>query len=77
MLSNRESAVVHLRAENGHILDNFNIVSRHYVQITEENCLSNSEALELSHKLERLHQTVTVQSHNVIKTMNIETGNWY
>lgn len=66
--------VAHLRAENGQILNNFNITSQHYAHITEENSLLRSHALELRHKLQSLHQTINAQSHCAFKTMATETG---
>jgi hypothetical protein len=74
-LDELRAQVAHLRAENGQIMNNFNIFSQHHARITEENCLLRSEALELSHKLERLHHTINAQSHGAFKTMSIENGN--
>lgn len=67
--------VAHLRAENGQILDQFNIASQHYAHIIEENGVLRSQALELSRKLQRLHDMINAHSHGVFKTMGIETGN--
>lgn len=67
--------VAHLRAENGRILDQFNIASQHYAHIIEENGVLRSQALELSHKLQSLHDMINAHSHGVFKTMGIETGN--
>jgi len=66
--------VAHLRAENGQILNKFNIAAQHYAQITEENSQLTSHALELIQKLQRLHHTINAQSHRAFKTMGIETG---
>lgn len=53
-----------LRAENSQMLSRFNLTSQHYAQITEENRLLRSEAIDLSHKLQRLHHTVAAQYPN-------------
>lgn len=67
--------VDHLRAENGEILKKLNITSAHYAHITEENSLLRSEAMELSHNLQRLQYTLNAQPHGVFETMGVETRN--
>lgn len=74
-LDELRAQVAHIRAANGQIMDKFNIVSQRYAQITEENHLLRSEALELSHKIERLRHTINVQYHGSFRTMSIENGN--
>lgn len=69
-LDELRAQLAHLRAENGQILNNFNIISQHHAQITEENCRLSSEALELSNELQRLHHTL-----NALKSLSIESGN--
>lgn len=53
--------VAQLRAENSHMLSRFNLTSQQYAQLTEENRLLRSEAMDLSHQLQRLHHAVTAQ----------------
>jgi len=74
-LDELRAQVAHLRAANGQIMNNFNIVSQRYAQITEENRLLSSEAVELSQKLESLRHTINVQYHGAFRTMSIENGN--
>jgi hypothetical protein len=74
-LDELRAQVAHLRAENGEIVDKFNIASRHYAHIIEENCLLRSQAQELSRKLQILQHTINAQSHGGFKTTGIETGN--
>jgi len=74
-LDELRARVVRLRAENEEILKKLNITSQHYAHITEENCVLRSEALELSHKLQRTQHKLNAQSHGVLRAMGIETRN--
>lgn len=65
----------HLRAENGEILKKLNIISQHYAHITEENSLLRSEAMELSHNLQRLQYTLNTQPQGVFESIGVETRN--
>lgn len=56
--------VAQLRAQNSQMLNSFNLASQQFAQITEENRQLRSEAMDLSHKLQRLHHTVTSQRAN-------------
>eukprot|EP00253_Pinus_taeda_P005924 PITA_05924 len=67
--------VAHLRAEKEQMLRKINITSQHLSQIAEENCLLRSDALELNHKLQRLHDAINVQSHGSFETVDTETAN--
>lgn len=53
--------VAQLRAQNSQMLSSFNLASQHFAQLTEENEQLRSEAMDLSHQLQRLHQTVSAQ----------------
>ncbi|GLJ09369.1 hypothetical protein SUGI_0107550 [Cryptomeria japonica] len=79
-----KAQVDHLRAEKGHILNKFNITSQYYADITEENSLLRSQALELNQKLQQLHQTLNAQSHSGFRSesghcnaasLSLESGN--
>eukprot|EP01018_Ginkgo_biloba_P027250 Gb_20332 [translate_table: standard] len=74
-LDELRAQVAHLRAENGQILNKFNAASQHYAQIIEENGILKSQTLDLSHKLQRLNQAFSAQSHGVLRTMSIDNGN--
>lgn len=69
-----KAQVAHLRAENAQIVNNFNIAAQQYAQITDENSRLRSHALDLIHKLQRLHHTINAQSHCAFNTMGIDTG---
>lgn len=56
--------VTQLRSENSQMLNSFNLASQQYAQLTEENRILRSEALELSHQLQLLHDTVASQCTN-------------
>lgn len=56
--------VAQLRAQNSQMLSSFNLASQQFAQIAEENRQLRSEAMDLSHKLQRLHHTVTSQRAN-------------
>lgn len=73
-LDELRAQVSHLREENGQILNRFQIASQQYAQITEENCILRSQALELSDRLQRLQHTMTAQSHEGFPTFGGDTG---
>ena len=50
--------VAQLRSENGQMLTRFNLASQHLTHISEENRQLRSEAMNLSHQLQRLHHIV-------------------
>ncbi|KAI5078917.1 hypothetical protein GOP47_0006588 [Adiantum capillus-veneris] len=56
--------VAQLRAQNSQMLNSFNLASQQLAQIAEENLKLRSEAMDLSHQLQRLHHTVTFQRAN-------------
>eukprot|EP00249_Psilotum_nudum_P000560 c12513_g1_i1 orf=216-1151(+) len=51
--------VAHLRAENSQMMRTFNMTSQHYTQLTEENRILRSQALELTQKLQQLREAGT------------------
>eukprot|EP00270_Netrium_digitus_P011805 TRINITY_DN3771_c0_g1_i1.p1 TRINITY_DN3771_c0_g1~~TRINITY_DN3771_c0_g1_i1.p1 ORF type:complete len:386 (+),score=60.65 TRINITY_DN3771_c0_g1_i1:197-1354(+) len=57
--------VTQLRAENTEMLKNFNVASRHYMQLTEENRVLRSHAMDLSRRLQRLHHAAAAEGHPV------------
>ncbi|MCO5550083.1 hypothetical protein L7F22_003562 [Adiantum nelumboides] len=50
-----------LLAQNSQMLNSFNLASQQFAQITEENQKLRTEAMALSHQLQRLHHTLTSQ----------------
>ncbi|MCO5557115.1 hypothetical protein L7F22_010671 [Adiantum nelumboides] len=53
--------VAQLLAQNSQMLNSFNLASQQFAKITEENRKLRTEAMALSHQLQRLHHTVTSQ----------------
>ena len=70
-LDELRSQVAHLRAENTHMLNRFSLASQQYAQLTDENCVLRSNAIDLRHQLQMLHhatpghQTVSLQSRSL------------
>eukprot|EP00850_Spirogloea_muscicola_P009640 SM000054S18126 [mRNA] locus=s54:679679:680044:+ [translate_table: standard] len=54
--------VAQLRAENSHMVSKYNIASRHYGLLTDENRKLRSAAMELSRQLQHLH-AAAAQAH--------------
>lgn len=57
--------VAQLRTENSDMLNRYNIASRHYTQLTEENRALRSHAMDLSRRLQRLHHQAAAQGQPV------------
>ena len=74
-LDEPRAQMVHLMIDNKEILKKCNVASQHYVHITKDNCLQRSEAMELSHKLQRLQHTLNAQFHGAFGTMGGEARN--
>eukprot|EP00475_Leptophrys_vorax_P041119 TRINITY_DN7738_c0_g1_i2.p1 TRINITY_DN7738_c0_g1~~TRINITY_DN7738_c0_g1_i2.p1 ORF type:complete len:256 (-),score=-7.53 TRINITY_DN7738_c0_g1_i2:140-907(-) len=60
-LDEMKQQVSQLRAENTDMVTKYNLASRHYAQITEENRALRSHAMDLSRRLQRLHHAATAQ----------------
>lgn len=60
-LDEMKQQVSQLRAENTDMVTKYNIASRHYAQITDENRSLRSHAMDLSRRLQRLHHAATSQ----------------
>ncbi|KAH7434955.1 hypothetical protein KP509_06G042100 [Ceratopteris richardii] len=53
--------VAQLQAQNSQMLNSFNLASQQFAQVTEENRKLRSEAMGLSHQLQRLHHSLASQ----------------
>ncbi|GLJ40167.1 hypothetical protein SUGI_0823820 [Cryptomeria japonica] len=59
-LDELRAQVAHMRAENRQMMSRFEIVSRSYNQLLEENRVLKSQTFELSHQLQQLHEALAV-----------------
>ncbi|CAI7793111.1 unnamed protein product [Closterium sp. NIES-53] len=64
-LDEMKQQVAQLRAENTDMVTKYNLASRHYAQITDENRVLRSHAMELSRRLQRLHHAASAQGHTM------------
>eukprot|EP01018_Ginkgo_biloba_P029673 Gb_20759 [translate_table: standard] len=71
-LDELRAQVAHMRAENRQLMNKFDIVSQHYNQIIEENRLLKSQAFELNHQLQQLHQAISAQSPFVLRDLGFD-----
>lgn len=60
-LDEMKQQVSQLRAENTDMVTKYNLASRHYAHITEENRALRSHAMDLSRRLQLLHHAATAQ----------------
>lgn len=62
-LDELRSHVAQLRVQNSQMLSSFSLTSKHYAQVAEENRILRSEAIYLSHQLQRLHDAIAPHQH--------------
>ncbi|MCO5567567.1 hypothetical protein L7F22_021261 [Adiantum nelumboides] len=57
-LDELRSHVAQLRVQNSQMLSSFSLTSKHYAQVAEENRILRSEAINLSQRLQTLHDAM-------------------
>lgn len=63
-LDELRSHVAQLRVQNSQMLASFSVTSKHYAQVAEENQILRSEAVNLSHRLQNLHDAMVSQQYS-------------
>ncbi|CAI5517136.1 unnamed protein product [Closterium sp. Naga37s-1] len=73
-LDEMRQQVAQLRAENSEMSTRYNMASRHYTQLTEENRVLRSHAMELSRQLQRLHHAAAAHGHPMNAQLGLGSG---
>ncbi|KAI5074052.1 hypothetical protein GOP47_0012065 [Adiantum capillus-veneris] len=71
-LDELRSHVAQLRAQNSQMLSSFSLTSKHYAQVAEENRILRSEAINMSHQLQSLHDAMVLSRHHPIELAHNE-----